>query len=617
MGTLPVKMAPRRLWCVTCVLALTLVLNTVEADANNLGHDTNEGLSNEIFDASRLTATTDRDANKEVSHEATSSDRGGHQAYKLVKSRTECGGRETSSNQVSVEACAAKCVSGFFAYGRKSGRCSGSKCKCLCEKVGTQCKQVSHAHYDLYRHAQATATTQAVAKKKDSKYQQSKGEFTFSPISTHSEGTKVLYVTDKDLRASNSQSTGTTLFPGPGEIINGFDKNVQVSTNFSLSFWIKLGDNTFPHWQGVARLGSGWSINPKNGKTDRDNWYVMIPPTAAVGGGFSCSVYVGRYECLGSMGRWNVCHGKPTFTAFKSDLTTGCIPQGRWTYVAMAFTPTSYDIRVNGQPHMKGFLDAPIPEMSGTKILRIGGTAGNKNPDTRGKKPLQIAHLTYYNSDSYASGGPETLLAMPEGIGKYVTKNETGGCKFPQAAYPIDHSKGFCMPIGSSPDPFCVNVGSNTSCHKNTFEIKNWGDIIYGIHLVKKVHCYSGSGTRTCKVDKQVGCYVALKASWNYHNEAFKGQTFHGGKTYKMIGQQASVRAKQGLFAHPESHSFAACTDVIAATSLLAESGYKRTCLGENSLVKNFDCPLFTSPQHANKTIAHLVSEATQSAMTA
>merc|ERR1712166_1352111 len=81
--------------------------------------------------------------------------------YALVKSKTECAGKESSSNQVSVEACAAKCVScrrhhgschqGFFAYGRKSGRCSGSTCKCLCEKVGTRCKQVSHAHYDLYQ----------------------------------------------------------------------------------------------------------------------------------------------------------------------------------------------------------------------------------------------------------------------------------------------------------------------------------------------------------------------------------------------------------------------------------------------------------------------------------
>merc|ERR1712166_1582907 len=74
MGIQKPDMAPRRLWCVTCVLALTLVLNSVEADANNLGHDTNEGLSDEIPDAS-LTATTARDANKEVSDEATNSDR--------------------------------------------------------------------------------------------------------------------------------------------------------------------------------------------------------------------------------------------------------------------------------------------------------------------------------------------------------------------------------------------------------------------------------------------------------------------------------------------------------------------------------------------------------------
>jgi len=65
-------MAPPSLWW---VMALTLVLNTVEANANNLGgHDINEGLSNEIFDAS-ITANTARDANEEVSHEATNSDR--------------------------------------------------------------------------------------------------------------------------------------------------------------------------------------------------------------------------------------------------------------------------------------------------------------------------------------------------------------------------------------------------------------------------------------------------------------------------------------------------------------------------------------------------------------
>ena len=61
-------------------MALTLVLNTVEADANNLGHDTSEGLSNEILDAS-LTGTTARDANKEVNHEASSSDRTHHVSW--------------------------------------------------------------------------------------------------------------------------------------------------------------------------------------------------------------------------------------------------------------------------------------------------------------------------------------------------------------------------------------------------------------------------------------------------------------------------------------------------------------------------------------------------------
>ena len=76
-------MAPRRLWCVTCVLALTLVLNSVEANANNLGHDTNEGLSNEIFDAS-LTATTARDANKEVGGSAKEQTK----AYQLVPPAT-------------------------------------------------------------------------------------------------------------------------------------------------------------------------------------------------------------------------------------------------------------------------------------------------------------------------------------------------------------------------------------------------------------------------------------------------------------------------------------------------------------------------------------------------
>ena len=68
----------------------------------------------------------------------------------LVASKTECSGSETWSNQVSVHACASKCASEYFAFGRKSGRCSGSTCKCVCETVGKNCKQISHPHYDLY-----------------------------------------------------------------------------------------------------------------------------------------------------------------------------------------------------------------------------------------------------------------------------------------------------------------------------------------------------------------------------------------------------------------------------------------------------------------------------------
>ena len=44
--------------------------------------------------------------------------------YKLVASKTECAGTETSSSEVSVEACASKCTTEYFAFSRKSGRCT-------------------------------------------------------------------------------------------------------------------------------------------------------------------------------------------------------------------------------------------------------------------------------------------------------------------------------------------------------------------------------------------------------------------------------------------------------------------------------------------------------------
>ena len=39
----------------------------------------------------------------------------------------------------------------YFAYGLKPGRCSGSKCRCLCENVGTKCRRVRHRWFHLYR----------------------------------------------------------------------------------------------------------------------------------------------------------------------------------------------------------------------------------------------------------------------------------------------------------------------------------------------------------------------------------------------------------------------------------------------------------------------------------
>ena len=50
--------------------------------------------------------------------------------HTLVASKTECS--EASSNEASVQACASKCTSEYFVFGRQSGRCSGSTCRCTC-----------------------------------------------------------------------------------------------------------------------------------------------------------------------------------------------------------------------------------------------------------------------------------------------------------------------------------------------------------------------------------------------------------------------------------------------------------------------------------------------------
>merc|ERR1712166_1089771 len=73
--------------------------------------------------------------------------------YVMVARHRECSGAESSSRQSSVQNCAKKCkYQHYFAFGLKPGRCrSGSKCKCLCEKVGTKCRRAKTQNYHLYK----------------------------------------------------------------------------------------------------------------------------------------------------------------------------------------------------------------------------------------------------------------------------------------------------------------------------------------------------------------------------------------------------------------------------------------------------------------------------------
>merc|ERR1712166_1605229 len=153
-----------------------------------------------------------------------------NKTYKLVKSRTECACKETSDYQVSVESCAAKWVSGFFAYGRKSGRCKGSKCICLCEKMGTHVKQVSHAHYDLYRHARRT-------KSKSQKKSKSKKTSRSTRRRRGGSGRRLL-VDERELVHGKSQASGwfrrRWKIPSPRSLVN-------KATNFAK----KIGKGAF------------------------------------------------------------------------------------------------------------------------------------------------------------------------------------------------------------------------------------------------------------------------------------------------------------------------------------------------------------------------------------
>jgi len=450
-------------------------------------------------------------------------------------------------------------------------------------------------------------------------HQQSKGEFTFSPISTQSEGTKVLYVTDKDLRASNSQSTGTTLFPGPGVLPDGFEKNVQVSTNFSLSFWIKLHQTT--DWQSLVKLGSGWSVNPSNGAVDADNWWVSLPRGSV---GIDCGIAFGV---------------NPFSKVTKSLATsTACIPRGRWTYVALTVTSTEFDIRMNGIPFLSGFFPKKRVQSSGSKTLRIGGNHQSRQksrqsaydpPTTR--KAMEIAHLTYYNSASYGSGGPETLQAIPKGVGKYVTKDEAGSCKFPSAAYLIQDqgdmssntrsTKAVCMNIAQeSTKPYCFMKGEQTTCTKQRFEITHIDSIVYAIHIQKIVHCQLNvtdpmKKATLCDVVKQVGCYTSLRAHWSDSNNALdscKDNSYRCVPTHRL-----PTFDKLELFANPAEKNFVACHDLYNATAYVAHHPSLQRKCRHGFMKYNYDCPLFSTVLQGTNIIKEMASATTRIATTA
>jgi len=60
--------------------------------------------------------------------------------------------RELFTAVVCPELCKKCKYQHYFAFGLKPGRCrSGSKCKCLCEKVGTKCRRAKTQNYHLYK----------------------------------------------------------------------------------------------------------------------------------------------------------------------------------------------------------------------------------------------------------------------------------------------------------------------------------------------------------------------------------------------------------------------------------------------------------------------------------
>ena len=71
----------------------------------------------------------------------------------------ECTGAEEGQGKMTIDQCAERCngLSDLFAFGTNdygTPRCSGGKCKCLCETSSNdgKCQITNHDGYRLYIH---------------------------------------------------------------------------------------------------------------------------------------------------------------------------------------------------------------------------------------------------------------------------------------------------------------------------------------------------------------------------------------------------------------------------------------------------------------------------------
>ena len=427
-------------------------------------------------------------------------------------------------------------------------------------------------------------------------------ETLFQAISTHSDDINVLYVTDDDLKLSNSESGGTTLFAGPGVLPPGFNKDVQVSTDSTLTFWIKRHPIWSNDWQSIVQMGiGGWGSHGKSGDS---NWGVHLPPAYP---NLDCGPYIRILD-------------DTKFDIFKSGKEAGCIPgaqsfrPGHWTYVAIAFTSTNFDIRINGLPFASGLFPKERIQSSAVRTLRVGGQFAIQNKKWAKQNQMEIAHLTYYNSASH------DVLDPPQGIGKYVANtDDAGACKFPQAAYLTDQAnkKGVCVKIAQdSSEPFCFIKGTHTACTKQVFAISHLENLVYAMRVTKNVHCFPQDpnvvgGKKKCDVTKNIGCYVSLRAHWSEQNNGVKSCK----DKVNCVPTFRESHYPLGPFEHPELKGFTSCQNLTNASAYIANhQSLQRKCKSNNII---YDCPMFGTKEQGAQMVKELLSITEQTAMTA